>query len=363
MDRLYTIEIYNSSGERLADISELCLTRTYQLRRNRSEDIRLTLNLEKAQQLAQDLGLGFYDLYAAGINEIRITRGNRVMVGGQIAYAHPRLNRASDPTLEIRAWGFLELLSFRYLDDLDQTVSFTNQDMGQIAWQMIDQSQKLYGEPSADFGITQGTIQTSRTITQTWAPWTQTLKEILIGLTEREDSVDFEFTPDKKFNVYYPGMGTTKTDVVLAYPGNITNLGAPQDATQLVNLSYNRGEGNGDSQFTANTLNEASWSIFKIRHRVDDYPSVKDTATLAQKGSETLRLYDAPVVIPELVMDGSQEPFIGAYWIGDWVKVSIDPLRYPAFASLDDEYWRINEITCVVNENDHEEVTVKVGRG
>jgi len=352
----YLIEIYNPTGERLADISDLCTTRTYSLRRNRAEDIYLTMNLEKAQELAHSLGMGFYQLYAAGINEIRITRGNRPMVGGQLAYVHPRLNQ-DGATLELRANGFLELLSRVYIHPGDNSNSWGAR-IGEVAWGMIGYTQLKDG---GDFGITEGTVQDGRVIGEYFENYASSIKEILIGLTERIDSGDFEFTPDKVFNWYDPGIGTDKTELLFSYPGNIKNIGLPQDATTLTNISINRGQGNGSVQPIAIRTNTDSTAIYKRRERIDDYPSINVPETLQEKGDEVIRLYGTPTMIPEVTIDGTMEPFLGSYWIGDRVRFSVDTDRYPAFSLLNGQTWRINEISCRIDENDSEDITLKVG--
>ena len=93
--------------------------------------------------------------------------------------------------------------------------------------------------------------------------------------------------------------------------------------------------------------------------RIDDYPAVSDEATLAELGDETLRLHANPTTIPEVVLDGTKEPFLGSYWIGDRVMFSVD--AGPAFSVLNGQVWRINEISVSVDENDHEQITLKVG--
>lgn len=348
------IELYNPDGERLADISAICTSRSFTLRRNRAEDTSLGLNLEVAQDLARHLGMPFYQLFAAGRTEVRITRDNRPMVGGQLLYVYPQLD-SDGATLQLRASGFLDLLSKVYLQAAD-IGTVTNTDMSQVAWNFIN---LIQAKTNGDMGITQGTLQTSRTITDTWKPYASSVKEILIGLTERINGIDFEFTPDKVFNVYWPGIGTDKTELLFSYPGNITTIGLPQDATTLANIVYSRGSSNPPITETKN--NADSQLAYKRRKRIDDYPSISVIANLQEKGDETLRLYQAPMMIPAVTLDGNQQPFLGSYWIGDRVPFSVDTDRYPSFALLDGQTWKVNEISTQLNDNDHEDITVKVG--
>lgn len=186
-----------------------------------------------------------------------------------------------------------------------------------------------------------------------------TLEDIFIAITERINSVDFSFTYDKKLNVHYPGIGTDKTDLRFSYPGNILSIALPIDATELANYSINRGTGNGNVQVVSVRQDTAAQSTFAIRDRVDDYPSVQTTTELNEKGDETLRLFASPTTIPEIRLDGTQQPFLGSYWIGDRVRFSVD--GGSVFSSLDGQSWRINEISVSISEEDAEQVTLKVG--
>lgn len=240
----YRIEVWNPSTNLLvADISDLCTTRHFSVRRNRPEQIDLSLNLKSAQKRAADLATPFNQMFAVGYNDIRIARGNRYLVGGQIDYTRASLEGGSS-LLELRAKGYLELLKDRYLIPGD-TITYTAADVSAVAWSFINVTQL---KTNGSFGMTQGSLAASRAITDTWQPYATSIKDILIAISERLNAIDFEFTPDRVFNTYYPGIGTDKTDLRFSYPGNITSLILPSDATQLINFSINRGSGNGDTQ-------------------------------------------------------------------------------------------------------------------
>ncbi len=351
----YRIEIWNPATNQLvADISDLCTIRHFTVRRNRAETIDLTLNLSSAQRRADALATPFNQLFAAGFNDVRISRGNRALVGGQINYTRSALE-GDAPSLDLRATGFLDLLKDRYLFPTD-TLVYSAADISAVAWDFVARTQaKINGS----FGMTLGATQTSRNIGDTWQPLATSIKDIIIAISERINSIDFEFTPDRVFNTYYPGIGTDKTDIRFAYPGNITALVLPSDATQLVNVSVNRGSGNGDTQVIETRNDLPAQTTYARREHIDDYPSVVVPATLDEKGDETLRLSASPTTIPDITLDGTQEPFLGAYWIGDRVKIDVD--AGSAFSALDGQTWRINEIDVTVDENDHETIRLKVG--
>ncbi len=357
----YTIEIVNSSGQLVADVSGIATGRRYTVRRNRAETINLSFDLGEATRLARALGLSFTQLFAPGVNEVRVMRGARPMVGGQIVYVEPQLT-ADSRTMEVRATGFLDLFKDRYMlptfpgtNERGETV-YNATDMGAVAWDIISKTQAL---TNGSFGVTQGTIQASRLMGETYQPFATNIKDILIGLTERINGIDFAFTPEKVFNVYYPGLGTDKTELLFSYPGNIQEISAPIDATEIVNLSINRGSGNGlDQQIIRSRLDLATQPTYSRRERIDDYPSINVAATLDEKGEETLRRFATPTRIPQVTLDGAADPPLGSYWMGDRVRFAVND---PAFAELDGQSWRINEIDVTVSDLDHERVTLKVG--
>ncbi|MDP9356961.1 MAG: siphovirus ReqiPepy6 Gp37-like family protein [Chloroflexota bacterium] len=350
---LYTVEIVNPQGSLVADVSSIATSRRFTVRRNRAETIELGFDLGEAAKIAATLGTPLLQLFAPGSSEVRLRRGDRYLVGGQIAYARPSLT-ADNRALEVRATGFLDLFKDRYLFPPD-TLSYTA-DMGQIVAAMMNQNQ---AKPNGSFGCTVGTIQASRTITDTWQPFASSLKDIWIGLTDRINGIDLEFTYDKKLNVYYPGIGTEKTELLFSYPGTIREIALPVDATQLTNVSINRGAGNGlDQQPVQTRQSLPSQASYARRERIDDYPSISVVQTLNDKGDESLRLGSSPTTVPDVTLDGATEPRLGFYWIGDRVRFAVSD---PAFAVLDGQTWRINEIDVTVDENDHETIRLKVG--
>lgn len=178
--------------------------------------------------------------------------------------------------------------------------------------------------------------------------------------------MDFAFSADKKFSVF-ARQGQNKTELRFALPGNIRSLRLPVDASQLANLVFARGSGNGSDQQLIQTwpaslsTSTPEQQVYKLREVINDYPSFNTAQPLTDRAQEEYRKYAAPTAIPEIVLDGNREPFLGAYWIGDRVPISIDANQGTAFAPLDGQIWRINEIDVTVDENDAEMITLKVG--
>ncbi len=357
---IYTVELWSPQGQQIADLSPLLLSRHFKATRNRAEVVDLSFDLGQIESYCASLGQSVQQLLGPGYNEVRIKRGSRYLVGAQIHYLLPSLE-GDKRTLEVRAVGFLELLKDRYLYPSDgASLTQTVVDIGQVAWNFINLTQ---GRTNGSFGFTLGTIQASRTITDTWQPYATNIKDILIALTQRNNSIDFAFTADKVFNVYYP-QGQDKTELRFALPGNIKSLRLPVDASELATLVIARGSGNGADQQVVQTYPATATpeqTTYKLRELIDDYPSINVNQTLIDKATEHYRKNATPTVIPEIVLDGNQEPFLGAYWIGDRVPISIDANQGSAFATLDGQMWRVNEIDVSIDENDAETIRLKVG--
>lgn len=364
---LYTITVHQPDGTVLADISRIATSRQFSVRRNRGDAITLGMDLYAAERLAIRNKTTIDDLFAEGRNEIRIRRGDRPMAAGQIAVAESALG-SSGFQFQVQAIGYLDLLKDRYLhpsstDPAANTTTLTN-DIGEVMWWFINYTQNTISVPphtltNGSFGMTRGIIQTSRSLTDTWQPWATSIRDILIAITERIDSVDMAFSIDKAFNVYYPGIGGDKTELLFSYPGNIIDFRLPKDATGLVNTAIVRGSGNGsDQQVATIRQNTAAQTAFSRREGISDYPSINVLQTLQDKGDETLRLKSSSVKIPDIVLDGSRGVPLGAYWIGDRVRFAV-PNR-PSLAQLNGQTWRIGQIDVSINENDYEQVTLKV---
>jgi len=216
----YVFELWSPGGQQIADLSPYLRTRHFTVTRNRPEIVDLSFDLGQMESVAASLGTTVRNLFGPGFNEIRIKRGQRYLVGSQVQFFYPSLT-GDQRTLQIRAVGFLELLKDRYLYPMDgASLTQTNQDIGQIMWNFINLTQS---RTNGSFGFTLGVIQPSRTITDTWQPHATNIRDILIALTKRYDSVDLSFTPDKIFNVSYP-MGQDKTELRFSLPGNIKDL-------------------------------------------------------------------------------------------------------------------------------------------
>lgn len=232
----WSIEIYNSLGQRMADLSSKSLERKLVRARNRSDIINLKYDLDEIKKLCRKIGVPAFELFAVNQNEIRFKRDGVVLGAGQIVDTTPSITE-DVRTIDIKGLGWFDLLGTRYTDVLRR---FEQVDAGEIAWTTIDESQQ---KPDGDFGITLGNIQTSipHDITYEF----KNIKELITQLSEVENGFDFEITWDKVFNVYYPAIGQLRDDIILSYPGNISSLSFNRRGLETANQVIARGAGDG----------------------------------------------------------------------------------------------------------------------
>lgn len=344
----YRVEILDPNGNILADLSGRALQRTLSKMRNRADIITLKYDLNNIESLVSDIGIGFWDLFALNRNEIVIYRDDSPISAGQIYYARP-LYGVDRQVIDIRAVGWLELLAKRFTG---AEVTYSGIDAGQIAWDAIDDSQNL---TDGDFGITQGTIQASVNRDRTY--YSKNIKDLIIQLSEVQNGFDFEFTWDKQFNVYYPKIGSRLTDVIFRFPGNIKEFSFERDGTDMANEITTVGAGSGTDTLTATATDTSSRSTYKLRQDRRDFSDVIESATLTQHAEEELRVRRTFIDMPDIVLDGNRSPEFGSYNIGD--EVLLESENQSVLGPAND-YWRIDAMTLTVDENDSEEVRVRL---
>lgn len=348
LDSLYVFEIYRPNGNRIADLSGLAMQREVQVVRNRAGYAGFVVDLDKLQEYLRNSKLSIDDVFAVNRNEIRVRRGTRYLFGGQINFTEARFARTK--TLMVRATGFLDLFQYRYISPVYNTTQFTGVDAGQIAWELIDDTQTDYAE--GDFGILQGTIDPSVTRDRTYEY--ANVREEIIRLSEVINGFDFEFTFDKLFNVFYPKQGVDRSELVFEYPGNIKSITVPRDGQKIFNAAFVRGQGDGVIQPIATVL-KADWRpYYKLRLNLLDYPSIKDLQTLTDHGNEQVNIYHRPLELPQVTLDGSRQPFIGAYWLGDTIRLNVTGV--PSYEYLKENLYRIDAIKISISEEDEEEI-------
>lgn len=341
----YTVEIYDPDGNLLADLSGIANARKLQRIRNRAGSCVFTVDLNTLEDLCRRKHVNPADLLAVNHNEVKLRKGTTYLFGGQINYVEGSLSETQ--TLEVRAVGFLDLFADRHVLI---PVQFSSEDAGDIAWQLIDTAQTdLYG----DFGVLQGTIQTSVNRDRSYEKY-QNIKELIIQLSEVINGFDFEINYDKEFNVYYPYQGNVRPNILFEYPGNIKSISIPTDGSKMVNRALMRGQGFGESQLQVEREDTDYQEFYAIREKIYDNASVSLESTLENYGDAYVDEFRSLLQIPEIVVDGNKTPFITDYGIGDRIPITIN--GYEIYSHINKTYYRIDAIDLSVDDNDQEDI-------
>lgn len=353
---LYSFTIHDRlTGEEIADITNLCTKRHYIMTRNRPGLIDLEMDLFAAEDFAASLGMGFYGLFNAGVVDIRVKRDGVWKIGGRLMETMPSLSEDGG-TFKLTALGLLEMFADRFLHP-DDTLTYADEDIGQIAWNRINAAQS---KDDGDLGITLGEIEVSRDIEEEeQAAFGKSIKELLIGYTDLSNSGDLEITADKQFNWHFPGIGADRPQHPFRYGngGNIKRIVAPRDASKMVNVAYSRGANNGTAQVFSISQNTSSRAAYGRHESVEDHTSIQQQELVQSFGDELIRTSSSPSILPTIELFGDRAPILNVYNLGDRVPLEV-PNR-PSFAHIHGQMLRLNEIDVTVDDNDHEDVSVE----
>ncbi len=348
IDSKYSVEVLDQSGSVIADLTGLAANRTLTFVRNGTYEAGFSIDLDSLERLGTLANISPNSLLSTGRNECVIKRFGVALFSGRLVYDGSSFADEVKTTVKVDGW--LNLFKDRYTTI---SRSFTATDAGQIAWTLINESQMItYG----GMGITLGTIKASQNRTRLYE--FKNIRDAIVQLSEVNNGIDFEITASKVFNVYYPSMGVDRTEIELIYPGNIKSLNVTTDATRLMNYIVARGQGFGEGQLYDIRQDTASQSLYGIRQAILDFSDIPDITTLQNLADEQLRLYKAPIEILEITLDGNQEPYVGGYWLGDRVMVTVE--GYERYDYIVRKSYRIDEITISIDEFDNESVGLKL---
>lgn len=351
MEGKYRILITDPNGETIVDLSDKCLSRSFQLKRNRAGLIKLSFDIDDLDRYLATINLGVEEVFAVNINEVHVYRRGSHYTAGQIAYVDISLG-GTTPKVTVYAVGWSKLFASA-LTALSQT--YTAEDIGAIMWDLIDTFQT---QTNADHGVTEGTIQTSRDADRTYE--LKNIEDALIQLSEVLNAPDFEFTPDKVFNVYYPKKGVRKEGIVFTYPGNIISIGYTEDGSTMANQIIAEGIGTGPERLIATADDTTTRSTYKLRQKRLQFPDISGEDTLQAHADEELRTRVDSLVLPKVVVDGDKDPVLTTYTVGDEVKIAAT--RYQKLLNPILGWQRIDGIEITVDDTDHEVVVLELAR-
>lgn len=350
LDGKYSIEIFSPTGQLIADLSGRATNRTIHMIRNGSYGAEWKIDLDTLEKYARATNTDATTIFAEGQNEAVIKRSGVPIIGGQIEYTQGDLGDTKD--VSVRIVGWYDLFASRQTSI--ERLFTAGTDIGSIAWTLIQESQAL---TFGSYGITEGDLQPSATIAVDTLFEFKNIKEALAELSARIGGFDFEFTWDKRFNIYTPRMGVQRSEFEFVYPGNVKNMKPSRDSSTIRNYGVIRGQGYSDALIYTTSEDTDSQSAYKRREGVYDYSDIPDVDTLQALGDEQIRILKDPLEVLAITIDGNQMPHIGDFVLGDSVKSRIENSQFYQHVN---DYYRVDEITITIDEEDSESIELRV---
>jgi len=288
-----------------------------------------------------------------GVNELYIFYGATLKWAGQLTTAR-KVASKNDIYWEVTAKDWVSLLRKRFTG-VEELREFTTTDAGQIAKTLIQETQAL---TNGNFGITYGTIQTSITRSPTYDK-----KNILEAIKELSNlgqdgsasyGFDFEITPLKVFNVYYPYRGTIREDVVFRYPDNCENFEALVDSWSIVNQEWGLGRHWTGNTAVVSRSDATSQLTYKRREAIKNYKDMSVLSFLQDMVYQDIQWLKDPSTVIKFNARVDAKTGINDYNVGDGVTVVCDKF------DINEWLW-VYERKIEIEDNDELKITLTVG--
>jgi len=348
----WTFKIKDADGNLIANLLG-AKKRKIKIGLNKAGEASFVYELEELHDLADKLGYTVNSLIGLGRHTLECSRGDTTYFAGQIIEMKKDLN-ADSAQVEIKGLGFFWLLGTRYVG-IDEDKEYTDIDAGSIAWDLIDTVQS---EPYGDFGITQGTIQTSLNRTISFSR--KSVKEAIEELAIAENGFDFEITHDKVFNVYYPQKGSDISEsIVFRYPSNhVISIKEIRDASELANSVFAIGSGFGLEEVNVERDNVDSQMIFGKREKILPIKDMPNATVLGDIADQYVNMFGQIIPYYKIKFINSDDfvPNLGDFNLGDRVGLKINEDYFEI-----DQSFRVFEIVITIQDNDLEMVDLVVG--
>jgi hypothetical protein len=183
------------------------------------------------------------------------------------------------------------------------------------------------------------------------------IKDAIVELSALSGSFDFEVTWDRKFNVYYPGIGRRRDDIPISIPGGVKELTATNDGTLFANHVIGQGSGSGSAKLRSVSDDTPSQQVFGRWSKTIPRNGILSQTQLQASSDAYLAAVSSPLTIPEVVIDGTVGPDITQVGIGDQLRFMVDS-HTSGFEDLDGNYYRIESLSWQVDADNVEDLRI-----
>lgn len=341
----YAIEIWSKDGIPIADIRQICTSFSWSKTLNGSESVGFTVDLKRLEDILKASGyagdpFGFMEV---GRCDIRIKRNGKYIVGANI-YRFNYTSSYNSITMRVECVGYLNFYKTQYI-----SAEYSNIPQQDIMWDVISRCNEKNG---GDYGVRRG-IHSGDTVYRDRSYERKEVASLITQMSNVINGCDFEFTPDKLFNTYQT-KGTYRPSVRLTYPGNIQAFNFTRTLDKVANYVYGIGSGTGDEAVQSQAEDVNSEDYLYRREKISIWNSVTDQDTLNEHTDSVLHAGSEIIELPNITLRDN-ELDMSEIDTGDTVKVILGGFASISHVSGD---YRITSITCNVDDNDSEEVTL-----
>lgn len=311
------------------------------------------LSFDEIAQMAERNGTTVLSIFTSALREIYVERNGVKIFYGVVTDLEVGPVGEGEKSLTIKAMGYFGLFKKRIVG-VGSEVVYSATDAGEIAWDLIDDSQGS-DTPYSDWGITEGTIQASKNRDRTYL--FDNIYDSIVRLSNNNlaEGFDFEIDNNKAFNVYYPTKGVDRPALTFDERTSAGWKYKKRLILDMANKVYSLGEGfNEDVLYETRTASTALRTPFgTLEEKIQAY-DVTETATLQDKGDARLAEAASPPIILDSLSHYDDSIQYSDYDLGDTVRAN-----FPDLEITDDSY-RIIERRFTMDDKNVALITNKV---
>ena len=209
-----------------------------------------------------------------------------------------------------------------------------------------------------DYGFTEGDVPSGVPRDDTYE--NKNIAEAIQQKAALEGGFDFEITPDKVFNAYYPQRGSIKEDLIFEWGRNIDNVKIDYSNEELANEVVAVGEGttagsSDDSTLATHAIDHQIMEAQKLRQAIDSFKDVSRIGTLTGHAAEALRLSTGTKKIFTFDLVPEIAPAFGEYDLGDYCVLLVN-----SGGIQEATYFRIYTIELAPDQEGLEKVSLTI---
>lgn len=345
----YELELW-INGVQVGDISRLARNRSFQLRRNLSEQLSFSMDLTAFERYCTSAGRSPEAMLEPYVTDIRVKLNGQYLFGVEVSDILYNLG-VDGISVEVKSAGFLDLFKDRYITKkYPDTTESTD-----IVRDALDITQTESGDPSDDFGVLPGVVQETVGVPREREYINQNVRDLIVNLTDLVDgNFDVKFNYDRTYEIYQQ-QGSNRPGKKFTYPYNITSGSVPRTAMNLYNYIIGLGSGFGEETIQSIKPDPVSRGNYKTRQKIVTFNSVILEETLEQNTEAFLKRFKDILILPKIKVAGE---FCDLNIIGIGDRIPIEVQGHTSIP-LDDTY-RIEQIDVRLDDNDAEDIDLTV---